>query len=132
MMPTKKRSSFDPKDRSHYSAIRPIFTYLLILILVLLTTAIKAQTNVRTWQADGQLWMVWEFAENSPKIEIYKNDVFDLNLSSWNRIGHLFPEMAVPASMRLNMGMEDATFTIPDANGGTYTLKLNEGLFEKR
>ena len=106
--------------------IRPIS---IISVLFFFSTTCFSQTNVRSWHADGQNWIVWEYTIEMPDyIFIYKNEYFNESIDEWEHIGSLFPEMTVPASMKMHIH-EEATFRIPDGSGGIYELQENEGLF---
>ncbi|NNF34921.1 MAG: hypothetical protein HKN68_12485, partial [Saprospiraceae bacterium] len=89
-----------------------------------------AQSNVRAWQAHGQVWVVWENDQPlSGQFSIFTNPDLSPDLTTWNEIGRLFPELTYPASARRHIGIDDLHYKIPNGNGGTYTLEENEGLF---
>ena len=97
-----------------------------ILLLIAYSVTLCGQSNVRAWTAHGQVWLLFEFPEDTPeKFHIYKSE----DQRSWEQIGSLFPELTVPASMRMNLGDQTLNFIIPDSNGGIYKLGSNEGLF---
>lgn len=101
-------------------------------IFYLLSNFLFGQTNVRAWQADGQVWIVWEFDQNAPaRFSIFQSPTQSAQAGDWEHIGSLFPEHCVPFPIRTHLGVPNQTWKIPDGNGGTYQLEQNEGLFVK-
>lgn len=102
---------------------------LLPFFFILPFCSLIAQTNVRAWYADGQVWVVWEadfplpetyaiYAKNSPF-----SDVGDATL-----IGRLFAWEYGAGALKEQVDTM-ATYRVPNGQGGIYQLALNEGLF---
>jgi pimeloyl-ACP methyl ester carboxylesterase len=99
-----------------------------------------AQSNVRAWYQNGQVWIVWETTRNPVKPadfeKVYENDTITAsiyssstlisNIKEATSIGRLFN--AEWSGERLK-SLGGDFFTIPDGKGGQYKLKPNEGLF---
>lgn len=91
-----------------------------------------AQTNIRAWQADGQVWIVWESNQSPPeKYSIFQSNTLSMETEDWKLIGSLYPEHCVPYPIRTHLGQENQTWKIPNGNNGTFVLAENEGLFVK-
>ena len=103
--------------------------YLLLPLLLVINSSLFAQTNVRAWYADGQVWVVWEAASPLPEtFAIYAKPVAFGNTSDATLVGRLFKEEYGPAALREQVDSV-ATYRIPDGNGGAYQLADNEALF---
>lgn len=101
---------------------------LIILTLLVCTTPLFAQTNIRAWNASGQVFVVWELDADNPLIyQIYfsNNDVS--STVNAQKVGSVFePEWL---GERLKEANPNARWRIPNGNGGLYQLTANEGLF---
>ncbi len=89
-----------------------------------------AQTNLRAWNADGQVWLVWQddrtFTSNEA-YEVYQSPAPIADVTTAARVGRLLPpDWQQP---RIRAAAPGATWTIPDGLGGTYTLAPDEALF---
>ena len=88
-----------------------------------------AQTNVRAWYADGQVWVVWEASAPLPEtFMIYAKPTNFSNTNNAILLGRLFKEEYGPAALREQVDSA-ATYRIPNGNGGIYQLADNEALF---
>ncbi len=109
-------------------ALAPI--HVLVLVCLALAAPAGAQTNLRAWPADGQVWLVWEddqtFTSNEC-YEIYQSNAPIADVSTAVRIGRLLPPDW--QSPRTRAAQAGATWTIPDGLGGQYTLAANEAVF---
>ncbi len=103
---------------------------LLLPTLLLLSFFMHAQTNVRAWYADGQVWVVWEASAPFPEwYAVYAKPTAFSSTDNAILIGrlHKFEYGCVPLKEQI-----DSTFTprIPSPTGiGKYELGPNEGLF---
>jgi pimeloyl-ACP methyl ester carboxylesterase len=101
---------------------------LLYSICLLSLTQTEAQTNVRAWNADGQVFVVWKTttqATLSYSVHISKSDVS--TISSAITVGTIFePEWR---GKRLELARAGARWSIPDGKGAIYNLAADEGLF---
>jgi len=89
---------------------------------------VEGQSRVRAWNASGQVFVVWE-TDTQPTLNY--NIWLALrpagSTSRLQRVGLVFePEWA---GKRLTLASPNATWRIPDGNGGLYQLKKTEGLF---
>ncbi|HFA48451.1 MAG TPA: T9SS type A sorting domain-containing protein [Bacteroidetes bacterium] len=101
----------------------------LLFLLALAFTKLSAQTNVRAWYADGQVWVIWETAPPFPETyAIYASPNPFSNTDDALLIGRLFPFEYLPLTLKEQVDTA-ATFRIPDGMGGTYQLAGNEALF---
>jgi len=104
--------------------------YLLFSILLVISSPLFAQTNVRAWYAQGQVWVVWE--SDSPLPDWYAVYAKSSAFSSTNEatfVGRLHKLEYVCAALKEQI---DTSFTprIPSPTGiGKYQLTENEGLF---
>lgn len=103
---------------------------ILLACLLFLSIFCNAQTNVRAWYADGQVWVVWEVSVPLPDwYGVYvKNAPFT---STDNAIGvgklHKFEYSCAALKEQVDTA---ATPRIPGPQGSAaYQLKPNEGLF---
>ena len=107
----------------------------LFLLLPLLQPALSAQTNVRAWYADGQVWVVWQATLPLPEtFAIYKKTTAFSNkkpsaatllsrpflITAWNR------KTTTPGPARSASTMVMATTGAPGAAGivGTVHSKM--------
>lgn len=109
-------------------------------IFALSVEALSAQSNVRAWYENGQVWIIWETTRNPVKPsdfqKVYENDTVTATIYSSSTsittlkeavlIGRLFN--AEWSGERLK-SLGGDFFTIPDGKGGFYKLKQNEGVF---
>ena len=104
--------------------------YLLVTVLLaaLVCSVGGAQTNVRAWNARGQVFVVWELSTQTTlihNVHISANPVSSTRDAV--KVGSVFePEWK---GERLTLANPNATWKIPDGNGGTYQLTTSEGLF---
>jgi hypothetical protein len=88
----------------------------------------KAQTDVRAWSAAGQVFVVWKVDATLPlTYDIYRSASAVASTAQATLAGRVFqPEWA---GTRLKLVASAATWRVPAADGGTYQLAANEGLF---
>ncbi|MFN0035154.1 MAG: hypothetical protein ACKVUS_08810 [Saprospiraceae bacterium] len=102
----------------------------LLPLLFLISNFAQAQTNVRAWYADGQVWVVWE--TSSPLPDWYAVYAKPSAFSSTNEavfVGRLHKLEYVCAALKEQIDTA-ATPRIPSPSGiGKYQLAGNEGLF---
>jgi len=104
-------------------------TFFLFFFSLCLIPNLNAQTNVRGWYADGQVWIVWEVSVPLPETyAIYVKPTPFTNTADAQLIGRLFSLEYGAAALKAQLD-STTTFRIPDGQGGTYQLALNEGLF---
>ncbi len=102
---------------------------LLFFTLLLFSTALVAQSNIRGWSADGQVWIVWEAEAPLPEtFAIYASSEAFTRTSEAALAGRLFKNEYGPFALREQVDTA-GTYRIPDENGGTYQLAANEALF---
>jgi Secretion system C-terminal sorting domain/Putative esterase len=103
---------------------------LLLPTLLFLSYFTQAQTNVRAWYADGQVWVVWESALPLPDwYEIYAKPTAFSSTNTAVRVGksHLFEYSCAALKEQVDPAQ---TPRIPSPTGiGKYQLALNEALF---
>lgn len=107
-----------------------ILRYFFFLLFITQTGNAFAQTNVRAWYANGQVWIVWQ--AQLPLQEtygIYKNGSSFSNTSQATVIGRPFAYEYLPGTFIEQTGNKAFTYTIPKPDGSTYTLAPGEGLF---
>jgi len=103
--------------------------HFLPILFTLFSSTLFAQTNVRAWYADGQVWIVWEASEPLPEtFAVYAKPTAFTNTMNATLVGRLFKEEYGPAALREQVD-STATYHIPDGNGGIYPLAPNEALF---
>ena len=100
-------------------------------LLAALTPASHAQTDVRAWSAQGQVWIVWKDQNALSKTySIYSSDSQSpsAHCSDWELEAHLFGHDAAVVRLR-----DQAHYTssatrprVPDGNGGHYQLLSDE------
>ena len=84
--------------------------------------------NLRGWHANGQTWLVWEDTDPTPETySIYKSSSEISDISLAEQTGRIFEKEW--KGFRLKQISNSPNRTIPDGEGGTYTLKDNEALF---
>ena len=107
-----------------------LFPILHLSFFLLLTVDTSAQTNVRAWYAQGQVWVVWQTAPPFPETyAIYKKNTAFNNVNQATIIGRLFQYEYLSGTyleQTLNPGF---TYKIPQPDGSIYTLAPGEGLF---
>jgi hypothetical protein len=99
------------------------------VVAVLATaTAAVAQTNVRAWHANGQVFVVWRVDATAPlTYDVYRSPAPITSTAQGTLAGRVFePEWQ---GTRLKLAKDTATWRIPSATGGVYQLAANEGLF---
>ncbi|MFN0176099.1 MAG: hypothetical protein ACKVU0_15735, partial [Saprospiraceae bacterium] len=103
---------------------------LLLPALLFLSYFTQAQTNVRAWYADGQVWVVWESALPLPDwYEIYAKPTAFTSTTNATRVGkiHLFEYACAALKEQIDISV---TPRIPGPGGiGKYQLTANEALF---
>lgn len=103
---------------------------LLLFPLFLLTHFIHAQTNVRAWYAQGQVWVVWETPIPGPEsYGIYKKTSAFTNTNQANLIGRPFIYEYLPGTYIQQTGDPSFTYRIPKPDGSSYQLAPGEALF---
>ena len=103
---------------------------ILVLLMSIGALYLNAQTNIRAWQADGQVWVVWEFGQVTTNVfSIFKATSPSIHTADWEHVGSIYPEHSVPYPIRSHLNLDGQTWRIPDGNNGIYELKPNEGLF---
>ncbi len=104
--------------------------HLLCLSFFLFSTLIQAQTNVRAWYAQGQVWVVWETPVPGPlTYAIYKKTTAFTNTNQANLIGRPFQFEYLPGTYYQQTSDPNFTYRIPKPDGTTYQLLPGEGLF---
>lgn len=99
-------------------------------ILLLLSLCSHAQTNVRAWYAQGQVWVVWQASQPFPEtFGIYKKATAFTNTSQATLIGRPFHYEYFPGAFISQTGDSTFTYRIPKPDGSTYQLLQGEGLF---
>lgn len=102
---------------------------ILCFCLLLLCIKSQAQTNVRAWYADGQVWVVWETDTPLPETyAVFAKPVPFTNTTDAVLVGRLFKEEYFPGALREQVD-SSANYRIPNGNGGIYELDDNEALF---
>lgn len=103
---------------------------ILITLLLLFTASANAQTNVRAWYAQGQVWVVWQAAPPFPEtFAVYKNNTAFGNTNQATVIGRLFQYEYLPGTYIEQTLNPAFTYKIPKPDGSIYTLAPGEGLF---
>ncbi|MBK6932328.1 MAG: hypothetical protein IPH12_16310 [Saprospirales bacterium] len=104
--------------------------FLIFAVLLALTSPLFAQTNVRAWYAQGQVWVVWE--SDSPLPDWYSVYAKPSVFSSTNDatfVGRLH-KLEYLCTVIKEQVDSFATAQIPGTMGiGKYKMKENEGLF---
>lgn len=103
---------------------------LLLFPLFLLAHFMHAQTNVRAWYAQGQVWVVWETPVPGPETYgIYKKTSAFTNTNQANLIGRPFIYEYLPGTYIQQTGDPNFTYRIPKPDGTSYQLAPGEALF---
>jgi hypothetical protein len=101
----------------------------MVFFLFTICTLLNAQTNVRGWYAEGQVWIMWDLDNNPPETYgIYSSATPFTNTDQAQLIGRLYEEEWTPYAVRTQI-LATANYTIPNNNGGRFTLPANTGLF---
>jgi uncharacterized protein (TIGR03437 family) len=101
----------------------------LLLLFPLLYCQTPAQTNVRGWYADGQVWILWNLDNNPPETyAIYSSPTPFTTTSQAQLVGRLYEEEWLPFALRTQLS-PTLSYVIPDGQGGRLTLSANTGLF---
>jgi pimeloyl-ACP methyl ester carboxylesterase len=101
---------------------------LTLLIALFASLSLHAQSNVRGWYADGQVWIVWKIEVPLPRtVGIYASPSSFSSTDQATLIGRPYELDYLPTAMKEQIDTL-ATYKIP-TDTGTYTLALNEGLF---
>ncbi len=101
----------------------------LSILLTVSSFCISAQTNVRGWAADGQVWIVWEADTPLPETyAIYSSPNSFASTTEAVLAGRLFKEEYGPFALHEQVDTA-GTYRIPNGNGGVYQLAANEALF---
>ncbi len=102
---------------------------LYLLPFCLFSFCANAQSNVRAWYADGQVWVVWEVGLPLPETYVVFGSANDFtSTDEATQLGRLFRFEYLPAALKEQVDTF-ATYRIPDGMGGVYQLAQNEGLF---
>ncbi len=103
--------------------------HLFLPLLLLLASFLQAQTNVRAWYADGQVWIVWQASLPLPETyAVYAKSSTFTNTANATLVGRLFKEEYDPSALREQVDSA-ANYRIPDDNDGIYNLADGEALF---
>lgn len=104
---------------------------LLVWMSIFIYSNTSAQSNVRGWYADGQVWIVWESDTiDEPKTyAIYSSPTPFTDASQSTLIGRLFKEEWTPGAVFVDSLAPNPRYVIPDGAGNKYIVKANEGLF---
>ncbi len=90
----------------------------------------NAQTNIRGWYANGQVWIVWQNTLPTPQTyAIYASPNPFTNTSQATLVGRLFIQEWTAGAFRTQGGNLNVNYRIPDGSSGFDTLTTNEGLF---
>jgi pimeloyl-ACP methyl ester carboxylesterase len=103
--------------------------FTLSVLIALYTQLAVAQTNVRAWNADGQVFVIWQTsAQTTLSYSVHASGTQVVtNTKDAQLLGTVFqPEWS---GKRLTLAQDGATWRIPDGKGGTYQLTASEGLF---
>ncbi len=104
--------------------------FYLFLAICLITNLTNAQTDIKAWYAQGQVWIVWKTAKPYPEsYVIYKNTQAFSTVSQANPIGRLFAYEYLPGSMIQYSANINFKYKIPKPDGSIYQLQENECLF---
>ncbi|MGH7598238.1 MAG: hypothetical protein ACREOI_17935, partial [bacterium] len=97
--------------------------------LLLMSSTAFAQTNVRGWYADGQVWILWDLDNSPPETyAIYSSANPFTNTNQAQLTGRLFEAEWTPLALRTQVNAA-ANYVIPDGQGGRFTVPRNTGLF---
>ncbi len=104
--------------------------FLISAILLAISSPLFAQTNVRAWYADGQVWVVWKVEAPLPDwYEIYAKPTPFTSADNAIRVGKLHKFEYICAALKEQIDTS-TTPRIPAQSGpGKYQLAANEALF---
>jgi pimeloyl-ACP methyl ester carboxylesterase len=103
--------------------------HLIALFLLTICTFGNAQTNVRGWYAEGQVWILWDLDNSPPETyAIYSSASPFTNTNQAQLTGRLFEAEWTPFALRTQI-LATANYIIPNNSGGRFTLPANTGLF---
>lgn len=104
--------------------------YLLLFISLFLFSEINAQSNVRAWYAQGQVWIIWDSSVPGPHtVSVYKKATAFTQTTQANLIGQPFQYEYFPGTYYQQTLEPTFTYRIPKPDGSTYQLLPGEGLF---
>ncbi len=90
----------------------------------------SAQTNVRAWYAQGQVWVVWQATLPFPEtFAVFKKNTAFTNVGQATAVGRLYQYEYLPGTFFEQTQNPDFTYKIPKPDGSTYVLAPGEGLF---
>ncbi|HAD13279.1 MAG TPA: hypothetical protein DCF33_12680 [Saprospirales bacterium] len=102
----------------------------LTLCLLLTCFTLSAQTNVRAWYAQGQVWIIWDSSVPGPEtVGIYKKSTPFTQTGQASLIGRPFNYEYFPGTYLMQTQDPDFTYRIPKPDGTYYQLLPGEGLF---
>ena len=101
------------------------------LLPILLFASVKSglgQSNVRAWNSNGQVFIVWQTdTQTTLTYNAWFSNTPAGSTTKLQKAGMVFePEWT---GKRLTLAVPTATWKIPDGKGGYYQLQKNEGLF---
>ncbi|HLP93210.1 MAG TPA: T9SS type A sorting domain-containing protein [Saprospiraceae bacterium] len=102
----------------------------LTLCLLLTCFTLSAQTNVRAWYAQGQVWIIWDSSVPGPEtVGIFKKSTPFTQTGQASLIGRPFNYEYFPGTYLMQTQDPDFTYRIPKPDGTYYQLLPGEGLF---
>ena len=101
---------------------------ILILWTAVFSSQAAAQNNVRAWNANGQVFIVWQTdTQTTLTYNVWFSSTPAGSTTKLQKAGMVFePEWT---GKRLTLAVPTATWKIPDGKGGNYQVQKNEGLF---
>jgi pimeloyl-ACP methyl ester carboxylesterase len=103
---------------------------ILTLCLAFFSVLLSAQTNVRAWYAQGQVWIIWDSSVPGPHtVSVYKKATAFTQTTQANLIGQPFQYEYFPGTYYLQTQDPSFTYRIPKPDGTMYQLLPGEGLF---
>lgn len=98
------------------------------LLLLWSSLQVNAQSNVRAWNSNGQVFVIWELnSQNALTYSVHFSSDSVSTTSAATLAGSVFePEWK---GSRLTLANPNARWRIPDGSGGFYQVTANEGLF---
>jgi pimeloyl-ACP methyl ester carboxylesterase len=103
---------------------------ILTLCLAFFSVLLSAQTNVRAWYAQGQVWIIWESSVPGPEtVGIFKKNTPFTQTSQASLIGRPFQYEYFPGTFLQQTQDPTFTYRIPKPDGTYYQLLPGEGLF---
>lgn len=110
--------------------IKILRTLFLAATLLLSFARGMAQSDVRAWYADGQVFVVWKIGlPIEETYAVYASPTAFTNTANATLLGRPFALEYLGYSLKDNLNDTTATYRIPNGQGGQYQLALNEGLF---